>query len=565
LHREFDVSTNDKDGSVKSVKERDESQSDSGDEEDVAVDVGGQQSALSKRKVRVKVDGVDAPAPASTFEDMKLPKWLNDNISNSLGWLTPTLVQSATIPALAQARDVIITSPTGSGKTGAYLIPVLSQLGAGKHLKALAAVNKEEGTGGHCLCVVVTPTRELSQQIYMQCKKLFEGFQTPTGVTAVVNLSKAHEDVEAARAVLGNTAVVIATPQRLLNALQFKMLTLDSMSWLVLDEVDRLLGIDFIKQTDSVIAACPATKHVGLFSATFTPQVEQIAQSLLTNPIRIVIGAKHTVVENVEQTFQYVASEEGKLLAIRQLVMDGKLVPPALLFVQSKDRAMQLYKQLIVEDDVRVDLVTSDRTDTDRDRAIASFRSGNTWLLITTDLLARGMDLASVHTVINYDVPSSAAQYIHRVGRAGRGHLHGRTTLRPKAINFVTDADVPRLQPIIGVVLNSGQGENIPVWMLDVKPPRRDTRRKMHSTVVKRDAIDPTMTEAEKKKKFNQNKKRKFSQNGSQQKAGQQKKQSNNNNNNTKATLTEKPSKTATPPPSKKAKRNSDPKPPARQ
>jgi superfamily II DNA/RNA helicase len=117
------------------------------------------------------------------------------------------------------------------------------------------------------------------------------------------------------------------------------------------------------------------------------------------------------------------------------------------------------------------------------------------------------MDLASVHTVINYDVPSSASQYIHRVGRAGRGHLHGRTKLRPHAISLVTDADVPRLQPIIGVVLNSGQGENIPGWMLQVKAPRRDTRRRMETTVVKRDSIDPTIPESQRHKNH---KKRKY-------------------------------------------------------
>ncbi len=173
-----------------------------------------------------------------------------------------------------------------------------------------------------------------------------------------------------------------------------------------------------------------------MFSATMEQGVENMARTVLREPLRLNIGARNSATESIKQSLLYVSSEEGKLVALRQMIQNG-LDIPVLIFVQSKERAAQLYGELVF-DAIQVDVIHADRTAAQRSESIRRFRAGSAWVLICTDLMARGIDFLGVRTVINYDFPQSTVSYIHRIGRTGRAGREG------KAITFFTEADKVR-------------------------------------------------------------------------------------------------------------------------
>jgi ATP-dependent RNA helicase DDX52/ROK1 len=222
----------------------------------------------------------------------------------------------------------------------------------------------------------------------------------------------------------------------------------------------------FLNQVDTILAACSwegdgagAHLHRCLFSATITPFVTEIAAGFLQDPVTISIGKENAAASTINQRLQFVGTEEGKLLAVRQLIQQG-IKPPVLIFLQNKDRAKALFKELIY-DGINVDIMHADRTQAQREDVIAKFRSGETWVLICTDLMARGIDFKGVNMVINYDLPTSAVTYIHRIGRTGRA---GRTG---EAVTLFTEADMPNIRSIANVVKLSGC--DVPDWMLKIK------------------------------------------------------------------------------------------------
>ena len=233
---------------------------------------------------------------------------------------------------------------------------------------------------------------------------------------------------------------------------------------------DKLFELGFLEQIDELLKACgsgvPSVQRA-LFSATMVPQVESLAKSILRDPVQLTIGTKNAAADTVEQKLVFVGQEEGKLVAIQRIIQEGQLVPPALLFVQSKERAKELYQELIY-DGVKVDCIHADRTQVQRDDVIKRFRSGSIWVLICTDLMARGVDFKAVNCVINYDLPTSAISYIHRVGRTGRAGRQGTS------ITFYTLKDLDYLRAIANVMNLSGA--KLDDWLLKLKKP--DLRRK---------------------------------------------------------------------------------------
>ncbi|CAM6106151.1 unnamed protein product [Calypogeia fissa] len=261
--------------------------------------------------------------------------------------------------------------------------------------------------------------------------------------------------------------VLITTPLRLELLVKSKKIDLSRVEYLVMDESDKLFEMGFVEQIDSVVAACSNPKVVrALFSATLPDTVEELARTIMPDPIRIIVGEKNSATSTVDQKLLYVGSEDGKLLALRQILRKS-LRPPVLLFVDSKERAKELHRELAFED-IKVDSIHSDRTQEQRNAAVEKFREGKTWVLIATDLMSRGMDFKGVNCVINYDFPQSIATYIHRVGRSGRAGRSG------EAATFYTEKDVPYLRSIAHVI--RGAGCDVPEWMLalrKVKPKKR--------------------------------------------------------------------------------------------
>ena len=244
---------------------------------------------------------------------------------------------------------------------------------------------------------------------------------------------------------------------------------------LIIDEDESLMTQNrssFLAQVDEILAECSNTDvQRALFSATIGPLVQELATGFLRRAVNITVGVENAGAATIEQKLVFVTNEEGKLLAMRQLVQEG-LHPPVLVFLQSKERAKALFKELLF-DGLNVDAIHADRTEQQREAAIANFRRGETWVLICTDLMARGVDFKGVRLVINYDLPQTAVSYIHRIGRTGRAGRKGR------AVTFFTENDIPRLRSIANVMKLSGC--EVPDWMLSIKSmstkQKRDLRR----------------------------------------------------------------------------------------
>lgn len=242
-----------------------------------------------------------------------------------------------------------------------------------------------------------------------------------------------------------------------------------SVRHLILDEADRLLEQGFLEQTDSILAACThSSLRKALFSATLPASIEELSKTFMLDEVRVLVGAKDAAVESVKQELVYVSSEDGKLLGLRNLIRQGAVKPPVLLFVQSIQRAQELFKELIY-DDLHVDVIHSDRPKAQREGVIEAFKKGDVWILICTEVLARGIDFKGVELVINYDFPQSRESYIHRIGRTGRAGRQG------KAITFFTEDDATYLRSIVNVMKQSSC--DVPEWMLQLKAPNQKQKK----------------------------------------------------------------------------------------
>lgn len=217
-----------------------------------------------------------------------------------------------------------------------------------------------------------------------------------------------------------------------------------NIEWLVLDEADQLFENGFDQQIDEIVGACTSkARKIALFSATMPQRVEELARTVLKDPIRVRVGEQNAAAVNVDQRLMFVSNEHGKMVAMRQLIQEG-LKPPVLIFVQSKERAKELFAELIY-DGINVDVIHAERTKKQRDDVVKQFRAGTIWVLIATDLMARGVDFKGVNMVINYDFPANAVDYIHRIGRTGRAGRSG------SAITFFTEKDGGSLRSIANV------------------------------------------------------------------------------------------------------------------
>ena len=355
-------------------------------------------------------------APPEPIEDWSsLSQQLQDAL-HECGYEKPTPIQKYSIPCFRSNRPLIAISPTGSGKTLAYALPLLETIKSDEN-------NDLEA-------VILVPTRELASQIFRQFKRFSDHI-----TTKVELLRKGRK--------FPHCKIIIATPKRLMETPE----KLKTVKYLVLDEADYLLSHSFVAQTDAVLSALQEQKvYVSLYSATMTPKVEETARSFMLNPVRIQVGDNHAIAANIDQELKFVGKESGKLLELKQRIETGKLALPAMVFVMNKSRAYQLSKQITLPNAV----LTSDESDAERAEAIRKVRTGEAQILIATDLGGRGIDLASLMTVINYDMPPDSTTYIHRIGRTARAGRRG------KAITFFTEDDQPNLRPVAIVMKNNG-------------------------------------------------------------------------------------------------------------
>ncbi|XP_071690589.1 DEAD-box ATP-dependent RNA helicase 57 [Rutidosis leptorrhynchoides] len=400
-----------------------------------------ERDAKFRKEHNIHTRGSNIPSPLHEFSELRsrygCKPYILRNLAE-LGIKEPTPIQMQAMPILLSGRECFACAPTGSGKTLAFVIPMLMKLKRAS----------KEGVRG----VIICPTRELASQTYRECKKLAKGKNFYIKMMTK-QLSKTGEFSKL------TCDILISTPLRLKFAITKRKLDLSRVEYLVLDESDKLFELGLLKQVDAVVKACSNPSIIrSLFSATLPDTVEELARTIMHDAVRVIIGRKNSASELIKQKLVFVGSEEGKLLALRQ-TFEESLNPPVLIFVQSKERAKDLYQELKF-DDIRVDVIHSDLLQVERENAIDNFRAGKTWVLIATDVLARGMDFKGVNCVINYDFPDSSSAYIHRIGRSGRAGRSG------EAVTFYTEADTRYLKNIANVMKSSGC--EVPEWILSL-------------------------------------------------------------------------------------------------
>eukprot|EP00127_Corallochytrium_limacisporum_P006498 Clim_evm29s229 gene=Clim_evmTU29s229 len=391
-------------------------------------------------------------------------EWLTNNILTVKGYIEPTPIQSQAIPALLNHRELLAISPTGSGKTASFLVPLLASLSRSKSRGVRA--------------VVVSPTKELAIQIHHEAELLAKARKLHINLITRSTAKTANFRSDTVDG--SHHDLIITTPLLLVQMLEEGRADLTNVEWLVFDEGDRLFELGFLEQVDTILGACTHPRVTrALFSATLPPAIEELARTVLRDPIRVTVGARYGAAVTINQQLKFCGDESGKILEMRQLIAEG-VRPPILVFVQSVDRAKQLEKELKLEG-MNVDAIHSDKTTAQRQAIIQRFRTGALWFLVTTDLLARGMDFKGVNMVINYDFPQTPVSYIHRIGRTGRNGRPG------KAVTLFTRDDAVNLRSIVNVMRSSGC--DVPEWMLGLKAPNKKQRRALARRPVERKDI----------------------------------------------------------------------------
>lgn len=489
-----------------------------------------------------------SPQPLTSFVQLRskygISRRLAENL-NAQGYAEPSEVQMGSLPILlgtdedrglspqrnnrseTESRadiDLFTIAPTGSGKTLGFMIHVLHGLLESR--QAQRESRADERPKHRVQALIIAPTHELANQIVNEGRKLTSG--TSVKISGLRKGMRLHpdlvgsEDGDTLEGVkdstpggqtsdfLVKTDIVVSTPLLFLHAIsgnQSRAFLLPDIRFLILDEADVLLDPLFREQTLGIWTACTnASLRTSLWSATISSSIESLAQTFILNRrrtlgltsssnsqhyiVRLVVGLKDSAIPNVAHRLVYAASEQGKLLALRQLLHPSgvpavnapSLQPPFLVFTQTIPRAIALHSELLYDIPLeaggssRIAVLHSDLSDTARSNIMAGFRKGEIWILITTDLLSRGVDFRGLNGVVNYDIPNTGASYVHRIGRTGRQGREGGI-----AVTMYTREDIPYVKNVANVIAASEKakekgeianhnGKGMQKWLLDALP-----------------------------------------------------------------------------------------------
>lgn len=346
---------------------------------------------------------------------------LNDNVLDALYDMrfdTCTPVQEKCIPEILEGHDVLGVAQTGTGKTAAYLLPVLSKLDDGGYPKD--AIN----------CIIMSPTRELAQQID-QAMQGFGYYLQGVSSVAVYGGNDGNRYDQELRSLRMGADVVIATPGRLISHISLGNVDLSKVSFFILDEADRMLDMGFSDDIKTIASKLPKTCQTIMFSATMPEKIEELAKTLLKNPVEIKLAVSKPA-EKIKQE-AYVCYETQKMTIIKDIFKAGDL-KRVIVFSGSKFKVKQLAASL-QQIGVNCGAMHSDLEQAERDDVMFKFKSGQYDVLVATDIVARGIDIDDIEMVINYDVPHDTEDYVHRIGRTARANRDGR------AITFVSEED----------------------------------------------------------------------------------------------------------------------------
>ena len=360
---------------------------------------------------------------SETFEGLGLSAPLLKALSTE-GYTTPTPIQTQAIPHVLAGRDVQGIAQTGTGKTAAFALPILHRLGA----------DKKQARPRSCRVLVLSPTRELASQI----AESFRAYGRHTGVRVALVFGGVPKGKQA-RAMAGGVDVLVATPGRLLDLMQEQAVQLGSVEVLVLDEADHMLDLGFIVPIRKIVSTIPTARQTLFFSATMPKEISALAGAMLRDPVHVAVTPVATTAEKIEQRVIFVeAARKRQMLA--EILKRGKM-GRTLVFTRTKHGADRVTQHLEAIG-MPAAAIHGNKSQPQRERALANFKDGRISVLVATDIAARGIDVDGVTHVVNFDLPNVPEAYVHRIGRTARA---GQTGV---AISFCDSSERPYLRSI---------------------------------------------------------------------------------------------------------------------
>jgi ATP-dependent RNA helicase RhlE len=390
---------------------------------------------------------------ASPFTSLKLAAPIVRALIDD-AYAQPTPIQTEVIPHLLDGRDVLACAQTGTGKTAAFVLPILQHLAM------------QPSPSRRVRALVLTPTRELAAQI----AERVSAYGRYLGIRNVVvygGVSQQRQEI----ALRNAPDVLIATPGRLLDLMNQRVVDLSGITHFVLDEADRMLDMGFVHDVRRVVQAIPKQRQTLLFSATMPAAIEALAQNLLINPVRVAVKPAVTTAEGVAQSVMFVAKADKKA-ALERVLLKGD-VERAIVFTRTKHGANRLSEQL-EKSGIQSAAIHGNKSQGARDRALAGFRAGTTRVLVATDIAARGIDVDGISHVINFELPNIPESYVHRIGRTGRAGAVGQAISLCDREERGFLADIERLiRKRLPVVGSEGQIEMANAAPLEPAPRER--------------------------------------------------------------------------------------------
>ncbi|KOC14253.1 pre-mRNA-splicing ATP-dependent RNA helicase PRP28 [Aspergillus flavus AF70] len=417
---------------------------------------------IFKEDFNISTKGGSVPNPMRSWDESGLPKRLMELV-NKVGYKEPTPIQRAAIPIAMQSRDLIGVAVTGSGKTASFLLPLLVYIA---ELPRIDEFEWRKNDGPYA--IVLAPTRELAQQIEIEAKK----FTEPLGFN-VVSIVGGHSFEEQAYSLRNGAEIIIATPGRLVDCIERRMLVLSQCCYVIMDEADRMIDLGFEEPVNKILDALPVSnekpdseeaensmamsQHIGtkdryrqtmMYTATMPTAVERIARKYLRRPAIVTIGSAGEAVDTVEQRVEFIAGEDKRKKRLGDILSSGEFRPPIIVFVNIKRNCDAIAREIKQWGFSSVTLHGS-KTQEQREAALASVRNGQTDVLVATDLAGRGIDVPDVSLVINFNMATTIESYTHRIGRTGRAGKSG------VAITFLGNEDTDVMYDLKQMIMKS--------------------------------------------------------------------------------------------------------------
>ena len=389
-----------------------------------------------------------------TFEELGL----GEEILNALFYMNfdkATAIQEQAIPIILGGKDLLACAQTGTGKTAAFMLPILQLLCNSK-------TNKTE-------CLVVVPTRELALQIDQE----LEGFSYYTNMSSIaIYGGGSGEDWERQkRALKSGTQIIVATPGKLLTYINMKYIDMESIRYLILDEADRMLDIGFQDDIENIVKALVNREQTLMFSATMPGKIRSLAKTILKDPEEIVIALSKPAAGVLQAA--YLAHENQKLQLLVHLIKDKPNYKSILVFSSTKKKISEITQALRRKNE-NADAISSNLEQSEREKVLLQFRAKRTRILVATDVISRGIDIKDINLVINYDVPGDAEDYVHRIGRTARADTTG------VAITFINADDIMKFHRIEKLIEKEVKKIDLPEfigkgpeWRLNNRGPKR--------------------------------------------------------------------------------------------